>query len=70
MKHWLRHKDLYGGLSSVTVSGQTLIIVNNPALAYELLEKRSARHSSRPKQHFAREIYVALAQRDNLQDAH
>lgn len=54
----------------MTVSGQTLIIVNNPALAYELLEKRSARHSSRPKQHFAREIYVALAQRDNLQDAH
>lgn len=36
-----------------------MIIVNDPALAYEVLEKRSARHSSRPKQHFAGEMYVA-----------
>lgn len=33
-----------------------MIIVNDPALAYEVLEKRSARHSSRPKQHFAGEM--------------
>ena len=57
-QHWLKHRDLYGGISSVTIFGQPLIIVNEPALAYELLEKRSTYHSSRPKQHFAGEMYV------------
>lgn len=39
--------------------GQTLVIINDVKLAVELLEKRSAKHSSRPKQLFAGEMYVA-----------
>ncbi|EEA29076.1 hypothetical protein TMatcc_002549 [Talaromyces marneffei ATCC 18224] len=54
--HWLQHKDAYGGLSSVTIMGQTLVIVHDVRLAFELLEKRSAKHSSRPKQVFAGEM--------------
>jgi hypothetical protein len=38
--------------------GQTLIILHNVRLAFELMEKRSAKHSSRPKQTFAGEMYV------------
>lgn len=49
---------LQGPISSVTVMGQTIIILNDPRLAFELLEKRSAIHSSRPKQIFAGEMYA------------
>lgn len=54
--HWLKHKELYGSISSVTVMGQSLIIINDAKLAFELMEKRSAIHSSRPKQIFAGEM--------------
>jgi hypothetical protein len=37
--------------------GQTLIIINETQLAYELMEKRSLKHSSRPSQIFAGEMY-------------
>ena len=40
--------------------GQTLILVHDVRLAFDLLEKRSAKHSSRPKQVFAGEMYVDL----------
>lgn len=36
--------------------GQTITILNDARLAFELLEKRSAIHSSRPKQLFAGEM--------------
>ncbi|CAA9964040.1 CypX Cytochrome P450 [Pyrenophora teres f. maculata] len=51
--HWLQHKDLYGPISSVTVLGQTFVIINDPAIAFELLRDRSAIHSSRPSQVFS-----------------
>ncbi|PLB51998.1 putative cytochrome P450 oxidoreductase [Aspergillus steynii IBT 23096] len=54
--HWLRHKDLYGPISSVTVMGHVFVIINNAQIAFELLEKRSAIYSSRPKQVFAGEL--------------
>ncbi|KAF9738883.1 hypothetical protein PMIN02_001195 [Paraphaeosphaeria minitans] len=46
--HWLQHKDLYGPISSVTVLGQTFVIINDSQIAFELLRDRSAIHSSRP----------------------
>lgn len=46
-----------GPISSVTVMGQTLVIINDAQLAFELLEKRSVKHSSRPRQIFAGEMY-------------
>ena len=50
-----------GPISSVTVMGQTLVIINDSQLAFELMEKRSVKHSSRPKQVFAGEMYVELS---------
>ncbi|OJJ51826.1 hypothetical protein ASPZODRAFT_2108113 [Penicilliopsis zonata CBS 506.65] len=55
-QHWLKHKDLYGPLSSVTVLGKTLIIINDRALAFQILEKNSATTSSRPRFTFANEL--------------
>ncbi|KAB8229634.1 hypothetical protein ETB97_012081 [Aspergillus alliaceus] len=46
--HWLKHKELYGPISSVTIFGQTLIIINESQVAVDLMEKRSGLHSSRP----------------------
>ncbi|KAF4954397.1 hypothetical protein FSARC_12140 [Fusarium sarcochroum] len=54
--HWLKHKDLYGPISSVTVMGQTIVIINDVNLAFDLLDKRSVKHSSRPTQVFAGEM--------------
>ncbi|KAI1386111.1 putative cytochrome P450 oxidoreductase OrdA-like protein [Hypoxylon trugodes] len=54
--HWLEHKRLYGPISSVTMMGQTIVIVNDAQLAFELLEKRSAKYSSRPRQVFVGEM--------------
>lgn len=51
--HWLKHKDLYGPISSVTVLGQSIILLNDKNIALELLEKRSSIHSGRPDLKFA-----------------
>lgn len=45
-----------GPISSLTVMGQTIIIVNDLEVASEILEKRSVKHSSRPKSTFAGEM--------------
>lgn len=54
--HWTPHKDLYGPISSVTVMGQTIVILSDPQVAIELLEKRSAIYSSRPRMVFGFEM--------------
>lgn len=46
--HWLKHKDLYGGISSVTVMGMTLIIIHDKSMAHELLDKMASKTSGRP----------------------
>jgi hypothetical protein len=58
--HWLKHKDLYGPLSSVTVLGQTMIIINDEHIALEMLRDRAAKHSDRPHQVFSGEMYVTV----------
>lgn len=47
-QHWLKHKDLYGGISSVSAMGATLVIVHDKEAAHELLEKNAGKTSSRP----------------------
>lgn len=47
-EHWMAHKDLYGGISSVTVMGMTLILVHNKEMAHELLETMASKTSGRP----------------------
>jgi hypothetical protein len=54
-KHWLKHKDLYGPPSSVTIFGQTLVFLNDARLALDLLEKRSELHSFRLRMAFGGE---------------
>jgi hypothetical protein len=56
--HWLKHKDLYGPISSVTVLGQTMVIINDERIALEMLRDRSAKHSDRPHQVFSGDMYV------------
>ncbi|KAJ5425370.1 Cytochrome P450 E-classgroup I [Penicillium sp. CMV-2018d] len=55
-EHWLKHKDLYGPISSLVTIGQTVIILNKSEVAYDLLEKRSAIYSSRPQPVFGAEL--------------
>ena len=47
---------LIGPISSVTIFGQTLIIINDREIASQILEKNSAKHSSRPHLVFADEL--------------
>ena len=71
-QHWLKHKEVYGPISSVTVFGQTLVIINDFRMAIELMEKRSALHSSRPPMVFCNDMvgweygFAMLAYSDRL----
>ncbi|KAI0427503.1 cytochrome P450 [Xylaria sp. FL1042] len=55
-EHWIKHKDLYGPISSVSVMGTTIIILHSADIAFELLGKRSAIYSSRPGMVFGGEM--------------
>ncbi|KJZ75356.1 hypothetical protein HIM_05282 [Hirsutella minnesotensis 3608] len=52
-QHWLKHKDSYGPISSVTVMGQTLIIINDKQAAHDLLETNSKKTLARPELEFS-----------------
>jgi hypothetical protein len=54
--HWLQFKDRYGPLSSITILGQTMIIIHDRDIALELMEKRASKHSGRPNMKFAMEM--------------
>ncbi|KAL4865823.1 hypothetical protein BDV12DRAFT_173973 [Aspergillus spectabilis] len=51
--HWLKHKNMYGPISTVSAFGQRLIILNDVQFAVELLNKKSSVHSDRPDMPFA-----------------
>lgn len=51
--HWLKFKDKYGPIASITVFGQPIIIVHDHDIAIELMEKRSNIYSARPNSFFA-----------------
>lgn len=55
-QHWLPFKDLYGPLSSVTVLGQTMVIIQDKQAAHEIMNEMSLKTSSRPKAVFAYEL--------------
>ncbi|KAH8897936.1 cytochrome protein [Thozetella sp. PMI_491] len=55
-EHWAKHKDLYGPISSVTVLGTTLIIINDADIALELMDKRGSKYSARPVMVFGMEM--------------
>lgn len=58
--HYAKHKDLYGPISSVTVLGQTIVIINDYKTALDLFERRGTNYSGRPVMHFAGDMYVAF----------
>lgn len=51
--HWLKHKDVYGPISSVTVLGQTFVVINDADIAMELLRDRAISNSGRPHMEFS-----------------
>lgn len=51
--HWLKLRDAYGPLSSITIPGQPMILIHDRAAANVILEKSSLKTSGRPKQPFA-----------------
>lgn len=55
-QHWLKHKDLYGPISSVTVFGSTLILIHDEKIAHDILEKTANTTSGRPSMVFAGEL--------------
>ncbi|KAF9893353.1 hypothetical protein FE257_011785 [Aspergillus nanangensis] len=54
--HWQQFKKLYGPISSITILGQTIVIINDTRVALDLMERRSALYSSRPRMVFAGEM--------------
>lgn len=54
--HWLKHKDLYGPVSSITVLGQTFVIINDAKIALELLRDRPSAHADRPYMVFSSDM--------------
>lgn len=61
-QHWIKFKDTYGPLSSVTVLGTNMILIHSHEVLQHLMVKSSTKTSSRPKQHFGGELcgYTAL----------
>ncbi|KAM0260067.1 hypothetical protein ACHAQJ_002991 [Trichoderma viride] len=55
-EHWLPFKDKYGPVSSVTVLGQTMIILHDKDAVGDLLDKTSLKTSARPQLFFATEL--------------
>ncbi|GKZ33657.1 hypothetical protein AbraIFM66950_003685 [Aspergillus brasiliensis] len=55
-EHWLKHKERYGPITSITILGQPIIILHDANIATELFEKRSLKYSSRPRLVFAGEM--------------
>ena len=52
-QHWLKHKDIYGPISSITVMGLALIIFHDKEAAHTVLGKKAQRTSARPQLNFA-----------------
>ncbi|KAB8261239.1 cytochrome P450 [Aspergillus pseudonomiae] len=53
-EYWLKHKDLYGPISSLSIFGDNIVILNDARFAREILEKRSSVWSSRPSWNFGK----------------
>ncbi|KAF9895198.1 hypothetical protein FE257_000100 [Aspergillus nanangensis] len=51
--HWLKHKDTYGPISSITVMGQTLVIFHDREAAQVVMGQKAQKTSARPQLNFA-----------------
>ena len=55
-QHWVKHKNAYGPLTSVSTFGNTIIVSHDRDLTYALLEKRAGKTMLRPGMCFADEL--------------
>lgn len=55
-QHWLKHKDQYGGISSVSALGMILIIMHDRKIVHDILEQASSKTPGRPRMIFANEL--------------
>lgn len=55
-EHWLSLKEKYGPISSVTIGGQTMVILHDKEAVIELLEKTSLKTSARAELFFATQM--------------
>lgn len=54
--HWLKLSKKHGPITSISVFGQTIVLLHDYAMTIELLEKRSNIYSERPASFFASEM--------------
>lgn len=52
-QHWLKHKDTYGPISSLTILGKVFILIHDRQAAHDILEKEATKTSGRPESVFA-----------------
>lgn len=52
-KHWFKHKDAYGTVSSINVMGTTLVIFHDKDAAHAIMGKKAQKTSARPQLNFA-----------------
>ncbi|KAL4961549.1 cytochrome P450 [Aspergillus stella-maris] len=52
-QHWLKHKYVYGSVSSITVMGTIMVIFHDKDAAHAVLGKKAQRTSVRPRLNFA-----------------
>lgn len=55
-KHWLKHKDTYGPISSLSMFGSTIVVIHDKDLVHALLEKRAGKTALRPSSFFADDL--------------
>ncbi|KAG6070738.1 hypothetical protein E4U33_004050 [Claviceps sp. LM78 group G4] len=53
-EHWLKHKDAYGPISSISILGTTLVILHSYEAQQELLVRKSSKTTARPTFYFSR----------------
>ncbi|KAG5947889.1 hypothetical protein E4U59_006754 [Claviceps monticola] len=53
-EHWLKHKDAYGPVSSISILGTTIVILHSYEAQQELLVKKSSKTTARPTFCFSR----------------
>ncbi|KAF5011718.1 hypothetical protein FDECE_2178 [Fusarium decemcellulare] len=54
--HWLKHKERYGAISSLTVLGQLFVILHEKQAVFDILETRALKSASRPNLVFAGDV--------------
>ncbi|RDA89398.1 hypothetical protein CP532_6184 [Ophiocordyceps camponoti-leonardi (nom. inval.)] len=55
-RHWIKHRERFGPISSLVVLGTTYIMIHDRQLVDQLLQKESSKTSDRPRSEFGLEM--------------